>query len=153
MDAVLLVDRDGQTVVYGAAAGRPFQSIEDAEEVISLNGHYFGGAPVTAVEIQPHGLAHAASDETHDSAGATGVPGLLAQGAISGSPDGTLRDPSKRSLLALLIDGERNVYGTAEGADHSAFGELARAQDAITANEAQHLTAVEVQPFDDLVTE
>ena len=152
MDAVLL--KDG--VVYGASAGRPFQSLEHAEQLIAEVPEAAGAV---AVEVQPHGLKQVAADETHDEAGVTGIPGLRAQEATAGndlpahpgSPDGTLRDPNSQSLLAVLLDGD-TVYGSAEEhEDHSCFGELAKAQACAEANDAGHLSAVEVRPFDELL--
>ncbi len=153
MDAVLLKDGD----VYGASAGRPFQSLEHAQQLIAEVPE---AADATAVEIQPHTLSTVAPDETHDSTGATGIPGLRAQETTAGSeapahpgsPDGTLRDPDQGALLAVLLDGQ-NVLGAAhDGAEetpyHSTFGELAKAKECAERNGATHLTAVEVQPFD-----
>ena len=141
--------RIGSTL-YGASAGNVFPSVAYAEEVVAQNPTVFPDpTAVAAVPVQPHGLTPV-EGETHDSAGRTGIPGHFAV-LGAGSPEGTLRDPERRSLLAVLTDGT-SVYGTSEGADQPAFGELAKAQETIDAIDAGHLSAVEIRPFDELLT-
>ena len=114
MPAVLRVEN----TIYGASAGNVFPSVAYAEEVVQENPAVFTGRTVTAVPVQPHGLA-VVDGETHDSAGRTGIPGDRARDGVSaGSPDGTLRDPERKSLLAVLTDGT-TVYGASEGADQA----------------------------------
>ncbi len=144
LPAVLLVDG----TPYGASAGNVFPSVVHAQEVVAENPTVFAGRTVTAVPIQPHGLTPV-EGETDDSAGRSGIPGHFPV-VGAGSPDGTLRDPDRRSLLAILTDGT-NVYGTSEDAVQPAFGELAKAQETVTANAAGHLSAVEIRPFDELL--
>jgi cytolysin (calcineurin-like family phosphatase) len=134
--------------IYGASAGNVFPSVEHAQSIVAENPVVFPDP--TSVQVLPilsHGLT-SMEGETHDSAGETGIPGRFDM-LGAGSPDGTLRDPDRRSLLAVLTDGQ-NIYGTSEGAEHPAFGELAKAQETITANGA-NLSAVEIRPFDELL--
>lgn len=151
LPAVLLVNG----TPYGASAGNVFPSVEYAQQVIAdtpaLAAHV-----CIAVALEPHPF-DAVESETHDTAGVTGISGtydkLVDEGhpAPAGSPGGTLRDPDRRSLLAVLMDGS-GVYGTVEGSDHPAFGELAKAQAVADANpDAMHLSAVEIRPFDELL--
>jgi len=147
MDALLLT-QDGR--VYGAASGEPFGSLEAAQAVIAETPQATG---MTAVAVQPHTLT-AAADE-HDRGNRTGIPGghhaELAAGIAEpecwGSPDGTLVDPDRHELYAVLHDGAGTVYGAA---DEGLFGRLAVAQEVAEKNETS-LTAVQVRPFDELL--